>query len=202
MLSDRSYMQEPPGRYRSAAMTLFWVIIGVFLLQQIDLFYNGGTLHRFLALSTGGIAKGYLWQLLTFQFLHSGPWHLLFNLLGLYSFGRGLEQVIGTRHFLQGYFAAGVVGGIFQLILAWINPNLWGFVILGASAGICGIIAIYAMIEPHSDAGQAVRNWPRFTLHLFYRRANWRDRPRRALRGIACWRWVCALVYEQRLAFS
>lgn len=149
MLEDRSYMRQSPGHYRSAAVTLLWVISICYLLQQVDIYYNGAALHRYLALSPEGIRHGFIWQLFTFQFLHGGFLHLFFNLLGLYSFGRGLEEVIGTRRFLQIYFGAGAIGGVFQVLLGFIAPNMWGMMTVGASAGICGMIAVYAMLEPH-----------------------------------------------------
>ncbi len=151
MLEDRAYMRQSPGHYRSAAMTIFYLVIGCFLVQQVDLFYNRGRLNHYLALSPAGIKQGYIWQFFTFQFLHVGVLHLLFNLLGLYSFGKGLEQVIGTRRFLQGYLISGAIGGVFQVALGFISPGLWGYPTVGASAGICGIIAIYAMLEPHGS---------------------------------------------------
>lgn len=150
MLDDRSYMRESSEGYRSAAMTLFWVIIGAFLLQQIDLFYNDGRMRQFLALSPGGIKSGFVWQFFTFQFLHAGILHLLFNLLGLWSFGKGLEQVLGTKRFLIAYFGSGVLGGVLQVLLGFVGPQIWGGDTVGASAGICGMIAVYAMLEPHS----------------------------------------------------
>ena len=130
-------------------MTLFWVIIGVFFFQLVDRTYNGGRIEALLALSPSGIRRGFIWQLVTFQFLHGGFFHLIFNLLALWSFGRGLEQILGTRKFLQMYFAAGVIGGLFQLALGFIAPQIWGGFTVGASAGICGMIAVYAMLEPH-----------------------------------------------------
>src|SRR5688572_19923760 len=149
MLDDRSYMQESSPRYRSASMTLFWVIIGVFFFQLTDRVYNHGRIFNLFALSPTGIRSGYVWQLFTFQFLHGGFIHLIFNLFALWSFGRGVEQILGTRKFLQAYFAAGVIGGIFQIVLGFAGPGIWGGYTVGASAGICGIIAVYAMIEPH-----------------------------------------------------
>jgi membrane associated rhomboid family serine protease len=150
MLEDRSYMRESSGHDRSASMTLFWVIVGTFFFQLADGVYNGGRITSLLTLSPAGIRHGFLWQFVTFQFLHANFIHLLFNMLALWSFGRGLEQILGTRRFLQVYFAAGIIGGICQVILGFLLPNVWGGAVVGASAGICGMIAVYATIDPHS----------------------------------------------------
>jgi membrane associated rhomboid family serine protease len=144
-------MRDPSDNYCSASVTLFWTIIVAFFLQQIDFVYFGGRANALLGLSPDGIRHGYIWQFLTFQFLHSGWLHLFFNLFALWSFGRVVEQIIGTRRFLQVYFGAGVIGGILQVILGFIDPKIWGGYTVGASAGICGIIAVSTMIDPHSS---------------------------------------------------
>jgi membrane associated rhomboid family serine protease len=149
MLGDRSYMRDSGEGYRSAAMTIFWAIIVAFFLQAVDSVYNGSRATRLLALTTDGFRHGYVWQFLTFQFLHNGFWHLLFNLISLWSFARPVEIILGTKRFLIAYFSAGAIGGLCQVILGLINPHFWGSVTLGASAGISGIIAISAMIDPH-----------------------------------------------------
>jgi len=143
-------MREYSPRSYSSAMILFWSIMGAFLLQQIDLRYNYGGMHRYLVLSLPGIKHGYLWEFFTFQFLHSGWFHLFFNLFALWSFGRGLEQILGTRQFLISYFLSGAVGGALQLVFGMIGPGVWGSATMGASAGICGMMAIFATIDPHS----------------------------------------------------
>lgn len=150
MLADRYYMREEPGRNFSAAMILFTTIIVCFLLQQIDLFYNGGTLVSYLALNNKGIGRGFVWQLITYQFLHGGILHIFFNLIVLYQFGRRVEELIGSKRFLQVYFLGGVIGGLFQLGLGLIAPDIFGRGTYGASASIMGLMAVFAAIEPHS----------------------------------------------------
>jgi membrane associated rhomboid family serine protease len=153
MLADRYYMREEPGRNFSAAIILIWTIVGAFLLQQVDL-YNGGRFFAYLALSNPGIAHGYVWQLVTYQFLHGGLLHIIFNLIVLYSFGRQVEGMLGSRKFLQAYFMGGVVGGLFQLGLGLVAPGIWGFApTVGASASIMALVAVFATIEPHTTIG-------------------------------------------------
>ena len=120
MLDDRSYMKDPLSRNYSAAMVLLWVNVGVFILQEINRTYIKSLAEIYCMLSTAGIAKGYVWQLFTFQFMHADLWHLAGNAIGLFFFGRAVEQMIGTRRMLQAYFLAGTLGGIFQIILGFI----------------------------------------------------------------------------------
>jgi membrane associated rhomboid family serine protease len=62
-----------------------------------------------------------LWRLVTYQFAHGGFMHLLFNMYGLWLFGRGVEQLLGQRRFLQLYLFSGIVGAGL-----WLLANWWG----------------------------------------------------------------------------
>src|SRR5258708_486439 len=46
-----------------------------------------------------------VWQLLTYGFVHDSetPWHVAFNMLGLWVFGAEVETVYGKREFLKLY---------------------------------------------------------------------------------------------------
>ncbi len=55
-------------------------------------------------------------QLLTYMFLHdtSGLTHIFFNMFGLWMFGRGIEETLGTKRFLIFYFVTGVGAALVQ----------------------------------------------------------------------------------------
>src|SRR5215813_14115826 len=100
-LADRSYMREAyhPPRWTTI---LIFVLITAFVVQSVLLFYQDFDASRYLALSVAGLSQGRIWQLFTFQFLHTcpWPWHVLFNCLGLYFFGRPVEESLGGKRFL------------------------------------------------------------------------------------------------------
>jgi len=150
-ISDRFYMRESynPPNYSTR---LIVVLIVAFLVQCMLLFYGGIDLDQHLALSRRGLLHGEIWQLLTFQFLHSAPspFHVLFNCLGIYFFGRRVEEVFGSRRFLGIYFIAGVIGGILQVLLTLV-PRHVDVPVVGASAGVCGLIAVFCSIHPMEE---------------------------------------------------
>lgn len=152
MLEDRHYMREPAGHNRSLGMVIFWSLVVVFFAQGIDTYYNRGRVFEHLGLSLEGVKKGYIWQFLTFQFMHGGVLHLIFNLFSLFFFGIAVEQTLGTRKFLQIYFGSGVAGGFLQILAtALLYPAEYARVdTVGASAGIYGLIAVSAMINPYN----------------------------------------------------
>lgn len=88
----------------------------------------------------------WLWQFFSYMFLHSttDPWHLIFNMLGLWMFGSEVERVLGPRRFLTLYFTAGIFAGICCCIFTPGTP------ILGASGAIFAIEVAFAMCFPNS----------------------------------------------------
>jgi len=88
----------------------------------------------------------YLWQLVTYIFLHDPGqlFHILFNMLGLWMFGSELERFWGTRKFTKFFFICGIGAGILTVLL---SPNSAGTTI-GASGAIYGILAAYGILFP------------------------------------------------------
>jgi membrane associated rhomboid family serine protease len=105
--------------------------------------------EKYCALSVGGLAKGYFWQPITFQFLHGGIWHLLANLITIFFFGRPIEQALGPKRFLALYLGSGVFGGLLQLMASLLLPGHFGVGgVVGASAGAFGLVASFAALYP------------------------------------------------------
>jgi len=112
--------QEPlqsSGMTRAVRILLISTV-AAYLLQ---LFFDGITHGRFtnlFGLSIPGLKRGYLWQFVTYLFVHGSPAHILLNMLGLYFMGPETERAIGSRHFLILYFLSGILGGIGWLFIS------------------------------------------------------------------------------------
>ncbi|MEX2495291.1 MAG: rhomboid family intramembrane serine protease [Woeseia sp.] len=89
------------------------------------------------------------WQLLSYGFLHdmASLQHILFNMFGLWMFGRDLERIMGPRRFLTYYLTCVVGAGIVQLVVAAMQGGVYPT--LGASGGVFGILLAYAMAFPN-----------------------------------------------------
>lgn len=134
---------------RHATVVLIAMNIAFFAYEQWLYRSNPGQKRWFElthALSLTGLQKGAWWQFLTFQFLHGGWVHLLTNLLLLHSLGPVMETTLGRGRFLLLYLVSGSVGGLLQLIGAWTSPRLFGAPVVGASAGLCGLLAALAAV--------------------------------------------------------
>jgi membrane associated rhomboid family serine protease len=152
MLDDRDYMRGSSyGSQRPMAVILCAVLIAVYLVQlSLYLFAPQVPVLQWLALSLDGIKHGYLWQPLTFQFLHEvpWPWHVLMNCLGLYFLGRAVEDFLGKLRFLLLYFASGLCGAAVQLLASLLLPSHAHDYVVGASAGVMGLLAAFATLFP------------------------------------------------------
>jgi membrane associated rhomboid family serine protease len=88
-----------------------------------------------------------LWQLLTYSFLHGSLLHLMFNMLALYTFGRDVERLFGSRWYLQFYFASVVAAALSHLLVtSWTGgPPI---PTVGASGGVYGLLLAYGIYFP------------------------------------------------------
>ena len=152
MLDDRPYMR-PQTEFGPRGVSVYLMIglVAAFVLQCLNDVYLRSNLDVWLALTPDWLLKGRVWQLVSFQFLHGGILHLVGNLLGIWFFGRFVESVLGWRKFLFAYFGSGVVGGLLQGTLMVLFPGHFAPFVVGASAGIAGIFAIFVRILPGAE---------------------------------------------------
>lgn len=119
----------------------------------------------YLALHLEGLRHGYWWQLITFQFLHAPllkpfsattvsrldfPWHLLLNCWGMFVFGPPLERSLGRARLTVLYLVSGVAGGALQIFASLLSYDRFGGPVVGASAGVFGLIAGFTQLFPEA----------------------------------------------------
>lgn len=87
------------------------------------------------------------WAVVTHMFLHTGFWHLLWNMLFLYWFGRILGDLLGNHHIFPTYLYGGLAGALVYMISAGFFPV--GSFALGASAAVSAIMVAAAATAPN-----------------------------------------------------
>ncbi|NBQ23360.1 MAG: rhomboid family intramembrane serine protease [Verrucomicrobia bacterium] len=154
MLDDRPYMQSSyqATRRHPSVMLLIGISVGVFLLQALTRTPGFPSVwDHYFYLSQTGVGRGFLWQFISFQFIHANLLHLLFNGWALYVFGRMIEETLGKDGFLSLFFMSGALGGLLHLLIAWSTSGMEvPQYMIGASAGIYGLIAVFARLWPDS----------------------------------------------------
>jgi len=90
------------------------------------------------------------WGIITSMFLHEGFWHILWNMLFLYWFGRIVGDFIGNQRVLPLYLLGGICGGIIYFFSANLLPFGGGGIgyALGASAAVMAIVVASGVISP------------------------------------------------------
>jgi len=130
-----------------------WLLISNVAIFVLGYFAQLAQLDRplsLLALVPVAVLKYFfVWQLVTYLFLHGGFGHIIWNMLALWMFGADLERTWGTRRFLQFYFFCGIGAGICVVLanylLPWGNPAV---PTIGSSGAIFGILMAYAILYP------------------------------------------------------
>lgn len=133
--------RQVAGVERDATLLLIALNVLVFLSEPPVRDFAHGWHEQRYSLSVTGLKAGFWWQFVTFQFLHGNWLHLGTNLVLLHSMGPVLETTLGRRRYLLLYLGSGALGGLVQVgaALAW--PAHFGHPVVGASAGLCGLLA-------------------------------------------------------------
>jgi membrane associated rhomboid family serine protease len=134
-------------RFGSVIQFIIVLNVVVFFFQQIGNAVKLPYLEQFLALSADGLRRGFLWQPLTYMFLHYDIWHILVNMLFLWFFGKEVEYFIGPKHITRLYLGAGLAGAALWLLFNFTSAAT----VLGASAAVLGCVIAFATLFPDRD---------------------------------------------------
>ncbi len=132
--------------YENYTIWLIGIQLVVYLLLQIIPLQQS---LRYGAFSLWGIQQGYIWQFFTYMFMHLDFFHLLFNMLGLFIFGKIIENRMGSKEFLLYYGVVGVGSALLTFLVYSItktyNP------VIGASGAIYGLLFAFAVYFPSAN---------------------------------------------------
>jgi membrane associated rhomboid family serine protease len=89
------------------------------------------------------LQHGQVWRLLTYAFLHDpgSLWHIVFNMLFLWWFGKDMEDLYGSREFLAFYLVSAFLGGC--AFVAFADGNC-----IGASGAVTAVMVLFAFHYP------------------------------------------------------
>lgn len=191
---DRDYLREEAKRWggggsgggmgggrfgggfdsKSMVTWLLLINVGVFLIDSVM-----GSARRGAVLAPyswgnfnvdQAVYGAQVWRFFTYQFLHGGFLHILFNMIGLYFFGPLMEQWWGSKRFLAFYLLCGSSGAVLYALMSIFVPGVIFdgqavetaralgaseidisrvSALVGASGAVFGILAACATLFPH-----------------------------------------------------
>ena len=130
-----------------------WLIIANVVMFVVRLAYDPITIYLGLVPELV-VEHLWIWQPATYLFLHDGPLHILFNMLGIWMFGVELEGRWGTRQFLKYYAITGIGAGLTVMVVSvlpfnapWIAAT-YDHATIGASGALYGLLVAFAFYYP------------------------------------------------------
>ena len=139
-----------PQLFTDAIKILVSVNFCIYILQSVsgkeDVFFR-----LFGLVPSTFMSDLMLWQPFTYMFFHApfyssvGISHILLNMLGLWVFGRELEQAWGKTKFLRYYFITGIGSGLITYFFQMGSDNP----VIGASGAVYGILLAYGISYPN-----------------------------------------------------
>lgn len=151
MLYDRDYMRGSDGAYwRSPVVLLLIAMVALFLLECVLRVYAGQSLSEYFGLGYQAVRRHEYWRLLTYQFLHDAPWpwHILFNGLALWFFGRSVLEAVGPGRFWKIFLISGFLGGLLEIACQAWHPRYGSSLTVGASASVLGLAGAFCLMFP------------------------------------------------------
>jgi len=153
---DQSYSSFSfgPGPLSPALKALIAVNVAVFVIMWLMPQALRQALQEFFGLVPAAIfGSFYVWQPLTYMFLHGTIGHIFFNMLALWLFGTELERIWGTRFFLKYYFITGIVAALTTIVVSLMpypaTARMFYSVTIGASGAVYGLLLAYGLTFPN-----------------------------------------------------
>jgi membrane associated rhomboid family serine protease len=142
----------PMGLQPFTGITRTLVVVNVavfFVLALLEAFTRepAAALESLVLLQPAGVAHGFLWQLVTYCFVHFGIFEIVFSMLTLWICGAMLESAYGSRWLRDLYFASAIGAAIIASVLSYthllnLNPGNLGH---GSWAALFGVLIAIAM---------------------------------------------------------
>jgi len=82
-----------------------------------------------------------IWRWVTSMFVHANASHIFFNMLGLYFFGKILEEEVDRQWFFAVFFVSGLIG---NFVFMMTNPSP----VIGASGAMFGVMGAAMFLNP------------------------------------------------------
>ncbi|MCS6978630.1 MAG: rhomboid family intramembrane serine protease [Flavobacteriales bacterium] len=132
-----------------------------FVYRFLPLYYFQWPAYVEPPLGSLGMGLFYPWQLLTYMFVHGSFSHLFFNMFSMWMFGSVLENLWGSRRFLNYYIICGLGAALVHQLYhmavfhaaadVLIQLNVAQTPAVGASGAVYGLLLAYGLLFPNTE---------------------------------------------------
>lgn len=137
----------------TAVVSILSPILTLFVMQSMKMLGPGA----WLALSYYGMMKGWLWQPLTYFFVHTVGigisfgflLGLFFNLFIMWFAGSEVAYRYGNRGFVWFYLTSGIVSGLVAMLALFLSGSQ--SILVGSGPAIFALLTAWAMIYPNME---------------------------------------------------
>lgn len=136
---------------------IFWLMLGeAYISASNEQILNAFYIMDILAVPASLQSLLYVpWTLFTYMFVHVSFWHILFNMLWLFIFGRIFLEYLSNKQFISTYILGGLFGGIMFILAYNIFPvfssSLSQATAIGASASVTAIVIAISFYVPNYE---------------------------------------------------
>lgn len=129
--------------FKSITDYIIFSLVLIFVLQSAFKFFGFYSLYEIFGLSREGLFAGKVWTVVSYSFLHEGPLHLIFNILGIHFISRNVEQYLSTESYI-----------VFSVLTVICGSILWLFFssgvsyLIGSSAFVMGSLSFFCLKRP------------------------------------------------------
>jgi membrane associated rhomboid family serine protease len=139
---DTSYQPQQRIQFPRGSKVIISLIVINVVAFIIGMIFPNVVLPLFALDPASITGKLYLWQFISYMFLHGSLFHLFINMFSLFMFGTDLLNRWGNKRFLGYYFFTGIGAGLCAFLFTSVPT-------IGASGAIYGLLLAYAMAFPN-----------------------------------------------------
>ena len=144
-------MTETKRAYSNWVSKLMIINVCIYILQSTTNVEMIENMIRYFGLTPTYVMQGYLWQFVSYMFLHGSFFHIFFNMMALLVFGVPIEHTWGSKRFLQYYFFTGIGAGLTIFIVNGFIVDMQNIPTIGASGAIFGLLLAFGLVFPNTE---------------------------------------------------
>ncbi|MDF1695668.1 MAG: rhomboid family intramembrane serine protease [Saprospiraceae bacterium] len=153
-----SIIEDIKNAFRSGDIIMRIIIINVAVFVVTALIgafaptFYGNTMVHWIAVPGNPLALLFKpWTIFSYMFVHAGFSHIFWNMIGLYWFGRIVEDMIGSKHIIPIYLIGGLVGAAAYILSYYFLIGYLGTYMVGASAAVMAMLIVAGRINPDKE---------------------------------------------------